>query len=83
MYEWLLQELFDLHSTQDVDRFSFGAVVGVLHGGDGTQQLHAEPSLPKVLLAEQFHVGRQEILVKIITRSKTRTLRLTALADYG
>lgn len=53
---------FDLHSTLDIDGLRLGAAAGVLHVSDRPQQVHVDPSLPKVPLTEQLHMGRQEVL---------------------
>lgn len=55
----------DLHSAHDADRLSFETVADFLHVEDRTHQVHFEPQVVEVRLAEQFHMRRQEFLRKI------------------
>lgn len=40
----------------------FHAVAGLVHANDGTGEVNVHAELPKVSVAEHFHVWRQEIL---------------------
>lgn len=64
-FDFFKQKALALHSTHDVDRLSFDSIADVLHVDDWTQQVHLEPQVLKVPLAEQFHMGGQEVLRKI------------------